>query len=141
VPDESPAPRLAAGSGTILVVDDEPAVRSVVAEALTESGYRVVVAEDGNAALAVAAAHEGPIDLILTDLVMPGVGGAEAAERLATVMPGVRCLYMSGYSEDVMAMNAIRDGASFLQKPFSLTALTEAVRHALNGAGATRNGR
>ena len=137
---EPPAKQLAAGSGTILVVDDEPAVRSVVAEALKESGYRVVVAEDGNAALAVAAAHDGPIDLIVTDVVMPGIGGVEAAKQVTTLKPGVRCLYMSGYSEDVAAANAVLEGAYFLQKPFSLAALTEAVRHALNGTGGTRNG-
>ncbi len=115
------------GLETLLVVEDEEAVRGVVVRALSALGYRVLVARDGAEALAVAAGHAGRLDLLVTDLVLPGMDGREVARRLLAARPGLRVLYASGYSERPPPSAA----GAFLQKPFTPAELGRAVRAAL----------
>ena len=117
---------------TILLVDDEPAVRSIVLRILTRANYTVLEAENGEAALKLAAEHEGPIDLIITDMFMPGLRGPEVVQRLAPKRPGLRALFMSGYA-DQDARTGVPAGANFLNKPFSARELAAAVEAVLKG--------
>src|SRR6476646_11956869 len=117
---------------TILLVDDEPAVRSIVLRILTRANYTVLEAENGEAALKLAAEHEGPIDLIITDMFMPGLRGPEVVQRLAPKRPGLRALFMSGYA-DQGARTGVPAGANFLNKPFSARELAAAVEAVLKG--------
>ena len=117
---------------TILIVEDEATIRSNVRECLEQLGYRVVEAENGEAALQVCDDLHGKIDLVLSDLVMPGMGGYELAGELAQRHPAVRVLFMSGYTEDSAARRDILlQGSAFLQKPFSVADLSNAVHQAL----------
>ncbi|GJG87963.1 hypothetical protein tb265_31440 [Gemmatimonadetes bacterium T265] len=110
--DDSPA--------TVLLVEDERTVRTIAREALVRGGYRVLVAEEGMQALAVARTHRGPIDLLLTDVVMPGLSGRELAEALAQERPDTRVLFTSGYTEDeVLHRGVSADAVAFLPKPFT----------------------
>jgi len=119
---------------TVLLVEDEEAVRRVAAKILTASGYRVLTAHDGPAALSAAARESGPIHLLLTDMVMPGMTGRELAERLVVVRPGTRVLYMSGYTEDAVVRETVAAaGHAFLQKPFEPETLARKVRDVLDG--------
>ncbi len=116
----------------ILVVDDDLAVREVASRVLRRAGYRVLEAADGEEALAVARGEAGRLDLLLTDVVMPGMNGRELAERLSEVRPETRLLYMSAYTEDEVLLRGIRIAEmNFLSKPFSLDGLRDAVRQAL----------
>jgi PAS domain S-box-containing protein len=128
-----PSPRIAlGGSETILLVEDEESVRQLVRETLQSKGYRVVEAEDGAAGLAAAAHHSGVIDLIITDVVMPGMSGRELAEQLTQTRPETKVLYLSGYTEDaIMNEGTIESGKAFLQKPFTLQNLSRKVREVL----------
>jgi two-component system, cell cycle sensor histidine kinase and response regulator CckA len=136
-PAEAPATRAArapaaSAAETILVVDDDPALREVMVEHLDGLGYRVLSAASAREALDAAAAHQGALDLLLTDLVMPGMGGRELAERLARDRPRARVLCISGYTDDSVVLERIKAQAvPFLQKPFTLEALESAVRAAL----------
>ena len=118
---------------TVLVVEDEPPLRTLVRGILESCGYRVLEAGDGGEALAICERHEGPIDLVLTDVVMPQMGGPELALRLASRWPKIRIIYMSGYagaaSADVAEREANHD---FIAKPFTPKALTSKVREALD---------
>src|SRR6185503_4431700 len=96
--DKSPA---RSRGETLLIVEDEEALRDVAGRILGGAGYRVLAASCGPAALELAAAHDGPIDLLLSDVVMPGMLGKELAERLTGVRPATRVLYMSGYAQPV----------------------------------------
>ena len=117
---------------TILIVEDEATIRGNVRECLQQLGYQVVEAESGEAALQVCDDLRGKIDLVLTDLVMPGMGGYELAGELAQRHPAVGILFMSGYTEDSAARRDILlQGSAFLQKPFSVADLSNAVRQAL----------
>jgi PAS domain S-box-containing protein len=117
---------------TILIVEDETTIRGNVRECLQQLGYHVVEAENGEAALQVCEQLQGKIDLVLSDLVMPGMGGYELAGRLAQRHPAVRMLFMSGYTEDSAARRDILlQGSAFLQKPFSVADLSTAVHQAL----------
>jgi PAS domain S-box-containing protein len=121
------------GTETILVAEDESAVRELAGEVLRKFGYTVLEAVDGEDALRIAADHGGVIDLLLTDVVMPGVNGQELAKRLTAQRPGLRVLYMSGYTDNVIAHNGILDpGTCFLQKPFTPLLLAEKVREVLS---------
>ena len=120
------------GSETVLVVEDEPAVARLAESLLKRLGYRVIAANTPAAAIAAAAAHTGPIDLVLTDVVMPGATGADLVAHLTAARPGIRALYMSGYPADEVVRHGVEQGAAlFLQKPFTLATLARTVREAL----------
>ena len=129
MPAESPEQ---VAKGTILLVDDEQAVRSIVLRILRRANYQVLEAENGERALAIAEEHEGPIDLVITDMFMPGLRGPEVVQRLAPKRPGLRALFMSGYA-DQDARTGVPAGANFLNKPFSGQELAAAVEAVLKG--------
>lgn len=122
----------AANKATILLVDDEQSVRAIVLKILRRAKYDVIDAENGEAALGVADAHNGGIDLLITDMYMPGLRGPEVAQRLGAKRRGLRVLFMSGYA-DQDARTAVPSGANFLNKPFSGKDLVAAVEAALKG--------
>jgi PAS domain S-box-containing protein len=133
-PAAEPAAGPARGAETVLLVEDEKGVRRIARLALEGAGYAVLEAADGPAAVAAAAAHPGPVDLLLTDVVMPGMGGRQLAEAVRRARPGVRVLYMSGYTDDAVLRHGVGDGTdAFLQKPFTPRALAEKVRAVLDG--------
>jgi len=117
---------------TILLVDDEQSVRAIVLKILRRAHYNVLEAENGEAALRIAEAHSGKIDLVITDMFMPGLRGREVVERLAPLRPGLRALFISGYA-DQDARTGVPNGANFLNKPFSGQELASAVEKVLKG--------
>ena len=117
---------------TILLVDDEQSVRAIVLKILRRAHYNVLEAEDGETALRIAEAHPGKIDLVITDMFMPGLRGREVVERLAPTRPGLRALFISGYA-DQDARTGVPGGANFLNKPFSGQELASAVEKVLKG--------
>lgn len=120
------------GGETILLVEDDPSVRRTAAEVLLGAGYRVLTAPSGADALRMAARHEGRLDLLLTDIVMPGMSGPELARQFIVQFPSVRILYMSGYSEDAIEKHGLRGRTvRVLQKPFTHETLARSVREAL----------
>lgn len=120
------------GTETILLTEDDPAVRQMAARILRGVGYTVLEAANGAEALQVARKHAGRIDLLITDVVMPRMNGRELARRLAEICPSVKTLYVSGYTENTIVHNHILDeDAHFLQKPFARRALAQKVRQAL----------
>jgi PAS domain S-box-containing protein len=120
------------GTETVLLVEDEESVRQLVRETLAAKGYRVVEADNGESGVAVAAKHQGKIDLVITDVVMPGMGGRELVKQLAQTRPETKVLYLSGYTEDaIVSEGTIESGAAFLQKPFTLQNLARKVREVL----------
>ncbi len=123
------------GNGeTLLVVEDEAALRDVAGRILAGAGYRVLAADGGHQALELAALHDGTIDLLLSDVMMPGMLGKELAERLVDARPDTRVLYMSGYARPVLASQGTLDpGVALLEKPFTAEALLSAVRKRLDG--------
>jgi DNA-binding response OmpR family regulator len=131
------------GGETILVVEDDAMVRSFIQRALRGSGYQVLVAGDAQEALAVADRLHAPIQLLITDVVMPGrINGRELAGLLKRSRASMRVLYMSGYADDVIAKHGVLDpGVQFLQKPFPADALRSTVREVLTQAGPTADGR
>jgi CheY-like chemotaxis protein len=134
----APAAQLAApprGNGTILLVEDDPAVRAFASRALERLGYRVMEAPAGADALGLAAAHTGRIDLLVTDTVMPGMQGPEVARRLRMARPGIPCLFTSGFADKSPGQSELMNGAPFLAKPFSINGLAVAVRDALARTG------
>lgn len=126
--EETPQPQELEGGETILVVEDEDQVREFVTSMLVTHGYTVLRAASGEEAIGVAATHEGHIDLVVTDIVMPGIAGTELADRLRGSRPQLRVLYMSGYAEQPLP-----GGAAYLQKPFASADLLRAVRRLLEG--------
>jgi PAS domain S-box-containing protein len=121
------------GTETVLLVEDEEAVRHLAQEVLKSNGYRVLDASNGNEAVRVAEQHQGVIDLMLTDVVMPQLGGRELAEKLSVTRPDMRVLYMSGYTDDAIVHHGVLDGrAAFLEKPFAPDALALKVREVLS---------
>jgi CheY-like chemotaxis protein len=122
---------------TILLVEDGEALREVLQRVLEELGYRVRVAKDGAEAIAVSTAHDGPIHLVVTDVVMPNVGGRELALELWKTRPETRVLFMSGYTEDSIIQQGLRkQSVGFIGKPFRPDVLARKVREML----ATRSG-
>jgi PAS domain S-box-containing protein len=122
----------ARGTETILVVEDEAMVRDLTLEVLKESGYTVIAAERPDDALRICAQNPAPIDLLLTDVVMPGMSGLELAERLKPERPTMKVLYVSGYTADAVARRGMSDPkTAFLQKPFAPGALVRKVREVL----------
>jgi nitrogen-specific signal transduction histidine kinase/CheY-like chemotaxis protein len=122
------------GQETILLVEDETCVRDVALAVLRRLGYTVLTAADGAEGLARAAVHEGPIHLLMTDVVMPGMNGREMAERLLQQRPEVKVLFTSGYTEDIVVHHGVLDARlEFIGKPYSLSALASKVREILDG--------
>jgi CheY-like chemotaxis protein len=122
------------GAETVLVVEDDPRVRGLVRTMLARSGYAVLVAAGGAEALEVARRHDHPIHVLLTDVVMPEMSGRELAERLVVTRPGLRVVYVSGYTNDVIARDDLRDpGTVFLEKPFTEEGLGRTIRRVLDG--------
>jgi two-component system cell cycle sensor histidine kinase/response regulator CckA len=125
----------AGGTETILLVEDEEAVRSMVSKVLQNRGYTVLEARHGNEAVEVSERYEGSINLMVTDVVMPQMSGRELAERLTTLRPKMHVLYMSGYPDNTIVQHGVLEpGTSFLQKPFTISALETKVREILDGA-------
>jgi PAS domain S-box-containing protein len=120
---------------TILLVEDESSLRNLSRQFLESQGYTVLEAAEGAAAIQICNSHPGPIHLLLTDLIMPGINGRELARRVSAMRPETKVLYMSGYTENVIAHNAIlEEGIALLQKPFSLSTLKTKVREKLSSA-------
>jgi len=117
---------------TILLIDDEESVRAIVVKILRRAKYDVIEAENGDAALKLAAAHKGKIDIIVTDMYMPGMRGPEVVKALVKLRAGLRALFMSGYA-DQDSRTAVPQGANFLHKPFSGQELTAAIEAVLSG--------
>jgi CheY-like chemotaxis protein len=123
------------GTETILLVEDEPAVRESTRRILIRHGYTVLVAGSGTEALRISAEHAGTIDLVISDLMMPDLGGRELAEQLRSRRPHMRLLFMSGYTDDDVRRRGLLELADeFIQKPFSFDELTRRVRELLDAA-------
>jgi two-component system, cell cycle sensor histidine kinase and response regulator CckA len=122
------------GSETVLLVEDEAGLRDLLQEALEGSGYRVLVARDGIEALQVVAGYTGPIHLMVTDVIMPGVSGRKAADEIKATRPGMNVLYISGYADDAVLRHGVPGTAAFLEKPFGPDRLLRKVRELLNSA-------
>jgi two-component system CheB/CheR fusion protein len=133
--ESTPAGGLAAapkGAENILLVEDEDGVRRLARNVLEASGYVVYEARNGREGLALFETHDGPIDLLLTDVVMPELGGRELAEKAAKLRPGLRVLFMSGHTADVVLREGVQQGTPFLQKPFRPSGLASKVREVLD---------
>jgi len=129
------------GPVTVLVAEDEPAQRMILATTLRTDGYTVLEAPDGAAAEALAVKHGVPVDLLVTDFVMPGIDGHQLAERLRSRFPGMRVLLVSGHINEEPVQKgvmeeAFKKGAAFLQKPFTQDELLRKVRAVLAGLAA-----
>jgi CheY-like chemotaxis protein len=121
---------------TILLVEDEQAVRTLARRILTQRGYRVIEAANGREALEIARTQLDEIDALVTDAVMPEMGGPELAKQLHAMRPGLRTLFMSGYTDDdILRRGELQPGAAFLQKPFSTEQFARAVRDILDVPG------
>jgi signal transduction histidine kinase len=121
------------GSGTVLLVEDEEALRRVAVRILGQSGYRVLASSDVADALRLSRAHGESIDLLITDVVMPGMSGPELAGHVEAAQPGVKVLFMSGYADDALGSHGmLEEGIRFIQKPFSVEALATKVRDVLS---------
>lgn len=132
-PSRDVSPRAIHGSETILMVEDEGAVRQLATHILKGHGYQVLCAGNGAEALRLSREHQGAIDLLVTDVVMPGMNGEQLARRLQSERPGLRVLFMSGYSDELMARYRVLDeDSAFLAKPFTLEALARKVRAVLD---------
>ena len=130
----APAVQPARGSETVLLAEDEPAVRAIAQQALERHGYTVLAAPSGADALARAAQHGATIHLLLTDVVMPGMSGRDLADRLTAQRPGIRVLYISGYTDNAIVRHGMLEpGLAYLQKPFRPDALVRKVREVLDG--------
>jgi PAS domain S-box-containing protein len=126
-------PRADGGQETILLVEDETNLRRLARQYLENQGYTILEAEDGAAALQIVDGHKGTIDLLLTDVIMPGMNGRELAAHITQLVPAIRVLYMSGYTENAVGHDGMLDaGINLLQKPFSLPALKDRVREVLD---------
>ncbi len=126
-------PRPDHGQETILLVEDETHLRRLARQYLETQGYKILEAEDGAAALQIVVGYQGTIDLLLTDVIMPGMNGRVLATNIAKLVPDIRVLYMSGYTENAIGHDGMLDaGVNLLQKPFSLPALKDRVREVLD---------
>jgi CheY-like chemotaxis protein len=120
------------GSEVILVVEDEDAVRKLARMVLETSGYAVLEARNGREGLAVCEAHQGTIDLLVTDVVMPELGGRELAQGALKLRPGIKVVFLSGHTQDVILKEGVGKGTAFLRKPFSPVELMQKVRETLD---------
>jgi PAS domain S-box-containing protein len=129
----SAATELPRGTETVLLVEDAEAVRTVARQVLERQGYTVLEAPHGNVALAIAAAYDGPIHLLLTDVVMPGLSGRQVADQLTRLRPDTHVLYASGYTDDAVVRHGVLEaGIAYLQKPFTAAMLARKVRETLD---------
>ena len=120
---------MAYGSGRVLLVEDEEMVREIAKEILEEIGYTVLVADTPRAALSLCENQETRIDLLLTDVVMPGMSGVELKKKIEVIRPGIKVLFMSGYTSNVIAKRGILEkGVHFIQKPFRMKPCPEGSR-------------
>ena len=123
------------GSETILLVEDEEAVRALASRILQGRGYRVLECARPEDALHIAEHHQEPIDLLLTDVVLPKMSGRKIAEHLTALRPNMKVLYMSGYTDDAVVRNGVLESnTAFLQKPFTPSGLARKVREVLDAA-------
>jgi two-component system, cell cycle sensor histidine kinase and response regulator CckA len=121
-----------AGTETILLVEDDDVVRRLVCEVLTSNGYRILEAKSGKAALSICRSHAGVIHLLLTDVIMPAMGGRELKDKVTNLCPDVKILFMSGYTDDSVANRGIYDADfAFIEKPFTPDGLARRVREVL----------
>ncbi|TPW09393.1 MAG: putative PAS/PAC sensor protein, partial [Acidimicrobiaceae bacterium] len=135
VSPDRPAPTAAssAGTETILLVDDDEALRAMATRFLEPAGYTVLSAASGDEALRLLDRYQGAVHLLLSDVVMPGIDGRRLAEQLGMTRPQMRVLYMSGYTNDTVVRHGVLDGqVSYLEKPFSAAALCRKVRTTLD---------
>ncbi|MBI2678625.1 MAG: response regulator [Candidatus Koribacter versatilis] len=130
-PNESGTRRV--GFETILLVEDEEVVRQLANRILVTSGYKVLLAENGQEAERICIEYDGVIQLLITDVVMPGMSGRDLVQKIAGKRPGMKVLYISGYTEQVLQETDIRSGVGFLEKPFSPAGLQRRVREVLEG--------
>jgi PAS domain S-box-containing protein len=127
-----PGPAAAPPRGTVLVVEDDTSVRSLVRDILEEAGYIALVASDGVDAIRIGRDHVGPIELVLTDVVMPGMNGRDLVDRLSATRPSIRAVYMSGYSDDTIVHHGVLEpGIIFVGKPFTRHELMRKVAEAV----------
>jgi signal transduction histidine kinase len=132
-PPTSIAPQ---GVATVLLVEDEPAVRKIAHQILVRSGHTVLEADGPDAARRLCRDHAQPIDLLLTDVIMPTLNGRELARELAAVYPAMKVLYMSGYTDDVITQRtAVEAGQNFIEKPFTARALSAKIRDVIGSGG------
>jgi CheY-like chemotaxis protein len=123
------------GSETLLIAEDDDVLRALGARVLGSLGYKVLVARTGAEALQIVAEYDGAIDLIATDVVMPGMNGSHLVEKVLEARPGIRVLFMSGYTDDEVMRRGVIDGkTAFLQKPFTPDLLAHKVREVLDGS-------
>jgi two-component system, cell cycle sensor histidine kinase and response regulator CckA len=136
--DEDAGEEFAAHAETILLVEDDDAVRDSAKEMLESLGFNLLVARSAGEAMQISREYEGPIQLVLTDVVMPGVGGSQLAAELHKERPDARFLFMSGYTDDAMLRQGIlHSAAPFLQKPFSLRGIAKKVDQVLRAPAQT----
>jgi len=117
---------------TILVVDDDPWVRVLVRDMLAGEGYRVLEAVDGPDAIRVAAEHPGPIHMLLSDVMMPGMNGCELAAGLVPLLPGMKVMFMSAYDRDFLVASGLNPSGPIITKPFTIEYLSRRVRMVLD---------
>ena len=130
-PEEPDQPLSSTGSGkeTILFVEDEDSLRTVIGDSLAGFGYQILTATNGRDALAIASAHDGPIDLLLTDVTMPQMSGPELARTLRIARPGMKIIFISGYAENIIEPFNVNDpGVALLQKPFTIRVLAAKLK-------------
>jgi len=130
----APAPKTSQpGTETILLVEDDDLIRSSVRRHLSRNGYRVIAASHGQEAIELAAAHADSIDILLTDVIMPGMGGRELATRLVALDPSLRCVFMSAHTQEMLVEQGRLDaGTHYLEKPYDLDDLTALLRRVLD---------
>ena len=130
----SPRPPEASGTETLLIVENESAIRNLLQVALRRNGYTVLAAESGREALEMVRNHTGAIHLLITDVMMPDMDGPELVRQLSTIRPDTRTLFMSGYMDDTLGERGIlATNANFIQKPFSPRTIAQRVREILDG--------
>jgi signal transduction histidine kinase/ActR/RegA family two-component response regulator len=131
-PDTKPGPESGRGTGTILVVEDEDAVRNLTCKMLADRGFTVLTADTVEDAMRISSEHDGDIDLLLTDVVLPGCNGPELFSRIRRHRPSIKVLFMSGYAADVVTRHGVTvENTSFVAKPFSADTLVSTVHKAL----------